>query len=194
MFLLTHIRRNPGAARRVFWIVMGLGHLPGLWDASNSLFSGSLFSGSLDLGSPYLEDGTSVGLAAGGLGRFCGLALTMLFIALKIRDVAFLRLCAGRRSVIAACLVVALLHVDVVRPTSQSSAIPEVTMLAATIWFAVVPTGAGARLAARFSRVFAKRQDRVPARRFVGTAWLDAARPHCWLLSRALFLMRAPPI
>ncbi len=174
-----HIHLSPALLRRLLWVVVGLGHLPGLLDAWGKLIFGNAAAGGLD----------SVALV-----RFLGLAITLVFVALKVRDVACLRLCPGRRTVIAACLVVALLHVDLMRPASESSVIPDIAVLAATVWIVVGPARIRHRLVACFSRVHTKKIDCVRANRFVGTEWLDAARPHCWLLARSLFLLRAPPV
>lgn len=159
--------------RRVLWLLVGIGHLPGLFEAWQHV--------------------VVVGLDSAALGSCIGLTLTTLFIALKVRDVAFLRLREGRRTLVAACLVVALLHVDVVRPNAESSVLPDVAALATMAWITGVPTVIRRLVAAGFSRIHTVKDHCVKPGRFIGTVWLDAARPHCWLLARSLFLLRAPP-
>ncbi len=169
-----HARLKHPCMRRVLWLLMGLGHLPGLFDAWRHV--------------------VAVGLDSAALGSCIGLTLTTLFIALKVRDVAFLRLREGRRTLVAACLVVALLHVDVVRPQAESSVLPDIAALATMAWITGVPTTIRRLVAVCFARVRTVKDHCVKTGQFVETVWLDAARPHCWLLARALFLLRAPPV
>ena len=168
-----HIFLKVPAVRRLFWLLVGIGHIPGLFDAWGSLATGSL--------------------EPGALGRCLGLTVTTIFMALKVRDVAFLRLREGRRTFVAACLVVALLHVNLVRRTSESSAMPDCSALAATVWVAGGLATVRRILATNFARVRTIEKNHVRASRFAETVWLDAVRPHCWLLALALFLLRAPP-
>lgn len=173
MVLQRQILLNASAVRRLLWLLLGLGHLPGLFAAWASLSVG--------------------GLESEAFGHTLLLTVTTVFFALKVCDVAFLRLCPGRRTLVAACLVVALLHVDLVRPNSESSAIPDLTALAATAWIAGTQVTVRRILARSFARIRSIEKDEVQPNPFAETVWFDAVGPHCWVLALTLFLLRAPP-
>lgn len=173
MVVQPHIILKAPAGRRLFWLLVGIGHIPGLFDAWESLVTG--------------------GLESGAVGRCFGLTIMTIFLALKVGDVAFLRLCEGRRTMVAACLVVALLHVDVARRASESSVMPDCSALVATAWIAGTLAIVRRIVATNIRRVRTIEENHLRLRQFVETVWLDATRPHCWLLARALFLLRAPP-
>lgn len=168
-----HIFSKVSTWRRLVWLLIGIGHIPGLFDAWGCL--------------------AADGLAAGVLGRCFALTATTIFLALKVWDVAFLRLCKGRGSFVAACLVVTLLHVDLVRPASESSAVPDCGALVATAWIAGSLATVRRVIARSFASVLTIEKNHDVARQFVETVWPDAVRPHCWLLALVLFRLRAPP-
>lgn len=160
--------------RRCFWLLMVIGHGPALisaWRASAS--SGS------------------------GIEPLVGclvLALSMLFFALKLGDVACLRFRTDRRSVVAFCVVVALLHLDVIRPAEGPTLIPEYTALVATTCLVgALPSRFRQQRQALMHAASACRKCRPPAPPTADTLWLDLFRPHCWTLAYRFFHLRAPP-
>ncbi len=169
----TYVRSRLPKLRRLFWLIMVVGHAHGLVGAWRS----SVASG-FDL-EP--------------LGGCILLLLSMLFFVLKLGDVAFLRFRADRRSFVAFCVVVAFLHLGVLRPGDDPTLIPEYTALAATTWLA-----SGLLLRSRTPRESLARTE-TPGRHGPSmgprgrTIWLDAFRPHCWILAFRVFNLRAPP-
>jgi len=158
------------AVRSLFWLMMLVVHTPAFFASFRSFLDGS---GSL--GAPALY----------------GLALS--FFALKIINTPFLRWHVTRRSCVAWFVVVALLHVDVVKP-DRPTFVPEcVTIVAMTCLFAGL-----ARLRRKFVQV-TNRASRVQqhfacALASANTVWQDAFRPHCWLLVLSIRRLRAPPL
>ncbi len=171
--LLERARAQALPLRRILWSLVALAHAPGLIDAWRSFTSG--------------------GFAAEDL-RGCVLpTLSMLFFAVKVCDVRFLRFRTGPRSCIALGLVVALLHVNVIHANDAPTLIPEYTTLVVTL----VLAGGSALVRRRLdlARTLATAITRhlprlLPA---AGTVWLDTVRPRCWVLQLRLFCLRAPP-
>ncbi len=127
------------------------------------------------------------------LGGCLLVTVAVLFFALKIVDVSFLRLRTDRRSCLALCMIVALLHVDVLRPDDGATVIPEYTTLVAASWLA-----GSTRVVRRLTRLeFARHRTTSSnlsvSARSADTTWLDVFRPRCWVLARRVFLLRAPP-
>jgi hypothetical protein len=128
-----------------------------------------------------------------GLGGLATLSLAMVFFALKIVDVPWLRLRTDHRSLVAMGLVVALLHVDVIRPDTAVANVPEYTTLVAST---LLVAGALRRSRRYMNTSRCASRDVAsmsPLLRSNETAWLDAFRPHCWVLASRLYLLRAPP-
>ncbi len=159
--------------RQLFWLLMLAGHTPALVGAWRSFVVN--------------------GLAVERLGGCVLLTLTMVFFALKARDIALLRFRSDRRSWVAIVMVVALLHLDVVRTGDDPTLVPQYTTLIATTWLAVKIC-----LVRRHLRPVLMSATSTPVHlsslmRSADTAWLDAFRPRCWVLAFRLFLLRAPP-
>ena len=168
-----HIRSLGPGVRRAAWLLIAAAHLPGLVSSWRVLFTDAL-------------DMERLGA--------CGvLTLTMIFFALKVRGVAFLRFRTDRRSRVAVCIVVALLHLDVFRPSGVPTVVPECAILVATTWLVgslpVVRRGLRSVLA-RAGSAFKYRPPITPS---TDTVWLDTVRPRCWTLAFFFFSLRGPP-
>lgn len=159
---------------RGFWLIMLVSHAPALPAAWRGM----------------AENGFQAGRVAG----LVFLAAAMLFFFAKLLGVAFLKVHLDRRSIVALCVAVALIHggcLDVeLRPALltdfaadlvTASAIFAVCMvlrkLRKRLWEdaltrRVVPSGGGPR----------------------GAVWLDDSRPRCWVLASHLLHLRAPPV
>jgi hypothetical protein len=122
-----------------------------------------------------------------------GLTLAMVFFVLKARNPAFLQFRTDRRSVVAVCIIVALLHVDVIRRGSDPVAAPESVALVATTWLAGALPRIRRRLSAAMKRLALVVKHRLPAAPWRDQVWGDELRPQCWLLTYRLYTLRAPP-
>lgn len=159
--------------RRVGWLLVALAHLPGLVNAWRGFFAG--------------------GLGIEHLGGCVWLSISIAFFALKVLDVSYLRFCTGRRSKVAFVMVVALLHVDLIRPGSDPSIVPDcAAVLATALVIGVLPP-----VRRGWERVFVRTEAalkrRLPAASSHETLWLSQSRPHCWVAVLHLFNLRAPP-
>ncbi len=171
--LLKRTRVQALPLRRILWSLVALAHAPGLIGAWRSFTSGVF--------------------AAEDLRGCVLLTLSMLFLALKVCDVRFLRFRTDPRSCIALGLVVALLHVNVIHAGDGPTLIPEYTTLVVTV--ALAGSSALVRRRLHLARTFATAITRhlprlLPA---AGTVWLDTVRPRCWVLLLRVFRLRAPP-
>ena len=159
--------------RRVGWLLIAIAHLPGLVHAGRDFFAG--------------------GLGVEHLGGCVGLSLSVAFFALKVLDVSCLRFRTGWRAKVALVMVVALLHVDLIRPSSDPSIVPDCTAVLATAL--IIGTLPPVRRA--WERVFVRAEAairrRLPAAPSHETIWLCESRPHCWVAVLHLFKLRAPP-
>ena len=158
---------------RVGWLLIAIAHLPALVHAWRGFFAG--------------------GLGVEHLGGCVGLSLSIAFFALKVLDVSYLRFCTGRRSKVAFVMVVTLLHVDLIRPGSDPSIVPDCTAVLAT----ALIIGTLPLVRRGWERVFvhteAAIRRRLPAASSHDTIWLSESRPHCWVAVLHLFNLRAPP-
>lgn len=159
--------------RRAGWLLVAAAHAPGLvhvW--RNFVVSG--FAPEHVLGCLWLT-------------------LTVAFLALKVRDAAFLRFRTDLRSCLALGVVVALLHVDVIRPGSDPSVVPECTAVLASACAVGALPQARRWLKQVVRKTTTTRAGRKPEAASIDTAWRSAFRPHCWVLALGLFHLRAPP-
>ena len=159
--------------RRVGWLLIAVAHLPGLVHAWRTLFAD--------------------GFDAAHLGGCVGITLSIAFFALMVLDVSFLRFRTGWRARVAMVMVVTLLHVDLMRPGSDGSIVPDCTaVLVATVVVAGLPS-----VRRGWERAFvhaeAALKRRLPASPSHETIWLGEPRPHCWVAVLHLFHFRAPP-
>lgn len=168
------MRRPSNSVGRGIWLAVALAHGPGLVGAWERWIGG--------------------GFDPRGLGGLVTLSLAMVFFALKIVDVPWLRLRTDRRSLVAMGLVVALLHVDVIRPDAVVANIPEYTTLMASTLLAAGALRRSRRCISTCRRASRDVASTNPLLRSNETAWLDAFRPHCWVLASRLYLLRAPPV
>ena len=170
---ISQLNRARPVIRRAGWLLMAIAHLPGLVHAWRALLAG--------------------GLNAEHLGGCVWLTISVAFFALKVLDVSWLRFCTGRRSKVALVLVVALLHVDLTRPGSDPSIVPDCTAVLAT----ALAIGTLPAVRRGWERVFvhaeAALRRRLPAMSSHDTIWLCQSRPHCWVAVLHLFHLRAPP-
>ncbi|MFQ5494282.1 MAG: hypothetical protein ACE5EX_02780, partial [Phycisphaerae bacterium] len=93
-----------GSVRRSLWLLLGLAHLPALFGTLQTL--------------------ATDGFSADRLAPCLLLALAIVFFALKTWDVAALRFRTDRRSCVTLIIVVAMLHLDVLRPESGQTRVP----------------------------------------------------------------------
>ena len=163
----------PGA-RRLLWLVMALAHAPALLGAWQAL--------------------ASEGVAFEPVARCAGLTLAVLFFALKTNDSAFFPLPTDRRSIVAICMVVGLMHVDVVRPVHDPTLVADTAALVAATGLAVSlrPVRRALREALRMAR--SPFECRQLGTHYTDGNCVDDARPHDWLLVLGLFSLRAPPV
>ena len=161
------------AARRMGWLLVALAHVPGLLHAWGGLLAGE----------PVLEH----------LGGCVWLTASTVFLALKVLDVAFLRFPTGWRPCMAIALVVALLHVDLIRPGSDPSIVPDcaAVLVTAMVIGTLPPVRRGWNRVLAHAEAVIRR--RLPSRVTHETIWLSESRPHCWVAILRLFLLRAPP-
>ena len=128
------------------------------------------------------------------LGDAIALTLVMTFFILKVWDVAFLRFHADRRSFIALCVVVAMLHLDVLQATDKPTMVPLCTAMVTATW--LVGGSPCVRRTIRemlsSSNPTLKRCSLTPSS--TDTVWLDVVHPRCWMLAFRPFLLRAPPV
>ena len=111
--LLKRTRVQALPLRPILWSLVALAHAPGLIGAWRSFTSGGFVGEDL---------------------RGCVLpTLSMLFFALKVCDVRFLRFHTDLRSCIALGLVVALLHVNVIHANDDPTLISEYTTLVGSL-------------------------------------------------------------
>ncbi len=159
--------------RRLLWLLMVVVHAPGCIGAWRSLLD--------------------CGFAADHFGGCAVRTLATLFFSLKVVDVAFLRLRLDRRMCVAWCMVIALLHVDVICPGNNLSFIPEYTTLLATTCLAANAPQVRRDLTSALNRRSSARRRPPWSAPTANAVWLDAFRPHCWVLGLAIYRMRAPP-
>lgn len=170
----TSDSRSRQMLMRGFWLIMLVSHAPALSAAWRGLAEN--------------------GFQAGRVGGLVFLAAAMLFFLAKLLGVACLRIQLDRRSIVALCVAVALIHggsldvelrpallTDVATNLVTASAIFAVCLvlrklrnqrLEDALTRRVLPSGGGSR----------------------GAIWLDDSRPRCWVLASHLLHLRAPPV
>ena len=162
------------ALNRGFWALMLLAHAPALVSA--------------------WKFAIAEGLKADLLGGCIFLTASMIFFALKIRGVAWLRFRADRRAFVALCLVVALIHLDCFRPGLRKTVVSQCAVVLVAAPLAALLPRVNRALCARLARTTTARESRTPETRSHEEAWIDVIHPHCWVLAPGLFRLRAPPI
>jgi hypothetical protein len=158
---------------RLAWVFLGATHAPALLAGMRQLVTGQL---------PFER-----------LLPFCFLALSMLFFVLKILDVRWLRVRVTRQSFIAMLVIVALMHVHVVRGESQPTPAIECVAMAAATWLALGVPVVRRRLRSWLACAASSLGHSPASSRVARTLWQDTVHPHCWFLAYRLFLYRAPP-
>lgn len=158
---------------RAFWGVMAVGHAPALLGASRAL----------------LADGFD----SREMGAFLGLGLATVFFALKLYDVAWLRIPNDSRCWVAVTIVFALLHVNVMSEHTGTALAAECGEIVAS---AVLLAGL---LRAEHCKLRSTHNGNSPKHlpipvRLQEAVWLDDIRPRCWVLVLRLFALRAPPV
>ena len=172
-FSLRKVLPSTDYLRRVFWVLMVVAHAPGLIGIWSSLFA---------------SDATFERLSG-----CIGLTFAMVLFVLKVLDAPFLRFRTSRHSVVVLCMIVALLHVDVIRRGSDPGAMPESVALVATTWLAAIFPRTRRRLSVIMARTALVLKHRLPDAPWRDTIWVDILRPHCWLLAYRFYFLRAPP-
>ena len=174
MRLPSRVRLLHPTLRQVLWLLIGLSHAPALVGAWRSLLGSGL------------DPGRSSGCV--------GLMLVMIFCALKVYDVPCLRFHTGWHACTALGIIVALLHVNVVRPDSDLTAVPVYMAVVATTWLVGGSMSVRRKIGEAFASTgaaFKRHSSPLPS---TDTLWLDMSRPHCWLLALHLYSLRAPPV
>lgn len=178
----THVdSRLLTAGKRIFWAVMLFAHLGGIRSAWVSLF----------------DSAASPDWAMGGL-RLVVLAASAVFFALKIADLPVLRLKPGWRPFVASCVVVALMHVNVIEHAANGdSPYSPAPMAAMALVGALVESSTLRRAVLRLSTQLLSEDPRV---RRIATPSVFAARhadesraPYQLMLISGLLLPRPPP-
>ena len=119
-------------------------------------------------------------------------AATVLF-ALKLGGVPWLRFRCDRRSFVAVCLILAIVHLDCFRPGTRQALVSRcVVVLAAAPLVTVVPRVARVLCAERTHGASPRRLRLSDVRRHE-EARFAGFRPHCAVLASHLFMLRAPP-
>lgn len=161
------------ALNRGFWVLMLLAHAPALFSAWRCCLAEGL---KLDL-----------------LGGCIVLTASMVFFVLKLRGIGWLRFHTDRRSLLALGLVVALIHLDCLRPGLRTEVASKCAVVLVTTAVVVTIPRMTRLLRSVCGQRSTTRKRRLPNGRCVDDAWLDTSRPHCWVLARDLFRLRAPP-
>jgi len=158
---------------RVVWVLTAAAHVPGLFASWRSL----------------LTDGASIEL----VGECLWLTLAIVFFALKILGVSFLRFHADRRTWVGIGVGVALLHVDLLPPALAQTLGVDGGRLVGTAVVASVVAPVRRLLTAWRQRAGHEPQRRREVLRFAGLLADRDLTPACWLLRYHSFLLRAPP-
>jgi hypothetical protein len=138
-----------------------------------------------------LDDGAS----PGRVGNLIALVVTMAFFALKLQDVAFLRLRTRQQSFVVVCLLTAVFHHNAVAPDADTTVLVQgaaalVTTGAVREWLRQRPvpsTDWATRLAASLG--MPRLPLAVTRRRRRNEAW----SPPRWLIPQSHSVPRAPP-
>ena len=159
---------------RGFWLIMLVSHAP----AVSAAWRG------------WVENGFQAGRVAG----LVFLAAAMLFFFAKLLGLAFLKVHLDRRSIVALCVAVALIHggcLDVeLRPELLTDFAEN--LVTASAVFAVCLVVRKLRKQ-RLEYALARRVSPVGGGSR-GAVWLDESGPRCWVLVSHLFHLRAPPV
>ncbi|UCC31903.1 MAG: hypothetical protein JSU86_06420 [Phycisphaerales bacterium] len=161
------------ALNRGFWLLMLLAHAPALFSAWRCC----------------LADGLQLDL----LGGCLVLTASMVFFVLKLRDIGWLRFRTDRRSLLALGLVVALIHLDCLRPGLRTEVASKCAVVLVTTAVVVAVPRLTRLLRSACGQRGTTRKCRLPDGRSLDNAWLDTSQPHCWVLACNLFRLRAPP-
>lgn len=170
----THDSRIQQSLIRGFWLIMLVSHAPALAAAWRGLVNS--------------------GFQAGRVAGLVFLAAAMLFFFAKLLGVAFLKVHLDRRSIVALCVAVALVHggcLDVeLRPALLSDFVADLATASAIFALCLV-----------VRKLRNQRLEDALTRRVLpagggsrGVVWLDDSRPRCWVLASHLLHLRAPPV
>ena len=176
--------------RRLFWLTMGVVHAPALLSACRTWATAEFAASHADWWGALL----SAGVAA---------ALLALF-TLKFLDVPFLRLRLDKRSYTVLCIIVALLHVNVLQPAGERTLIPDYAAFLVTTCLAA-ELAVRRRLTLGLRELHSPQEVRPPQQLGAeyrrpanvtpssGAVWLGNSRPHCFASLLLTFGLRAPP-
>lgn len=170
---LRDLRSQGELLRRGLWLLMVAAHAPACWGAWRSLLAAG-------------SDGSR-------LGACLALTLAIAFFALKVLDVAWLRFRTDRRSVVALLVIVAVLHVDLIRSDNAPPLLAESTALVATTWLLSLAEPIRRLIKVAIVTAAATLRHTLTLSRSNDAVWLDAFHPRCWLLILRPHLLRAPP-
>jgi hypothetical protein len=137
--------------------------------------------------------GLAHGLDAEVMSGCTLLSAAVIFFLLKLFGLRCLRLRLTRRGWIAVCLVVALIHLDCVRPGLRAEVVSKcgVALMTVPAVLAVSKVVRGDR--ATFQRHRATHKSRPPDGWPMWLAWGDGFRPHDRILACLSLHLRAPP-
>jgi len=133
------------------------------------------------------------GLASGQLVPCLFITGSMLLFLLKVVNVRFLRIRPGSHSCLIFCVVVALLHVDVARPSQDRALVIEIHEIVATTLIAGRLLLLRHECRATRSGDHGRTKTDTHRPTFDRQALADAILTHSWTLVRQAFGVRAPP-
>lgn len=170
---LWRMIRGSGLLPRLVWLLISLAHAPALFEYWWRLLGGQLAPEKVP-----------------GLLFLTG---AMIFFVLKMIDVRVLRLRVTRQSFVSVVVIVALLHVRVVRPDGETTPAMEGVAFVAATWLSLGTPVMRRKLRLLLSRSAFHRAHAAAPSREARTLWQDVLQPHCWFLVYRFFLLRAPP-
>ncbi len=159
---------------RCFWALMCGMHAFALAAVWRSLFDG--------------------GLETSELAGCFTLSLSVAFFLLKVAGVSFLRINPSKRAWVAACLLVAWIHVDCVDPNLTGILSGDCADLIVSTVLIGGLTQIPERVRATLDRSVCVYNSRISSGRSFRTVWLDDSQPRCWVLASRLYSLRAPPV
>ncbi len=133
------------------------------------------------------------GISPGRVGTCLFLSFSIVFFVLKIFDVRWLQFRFNRQSWVAVCIIVALLHTNVLYESNEPSGLtPYVAVLVTAYIVGHIPLVRRV-LVALATRMSLRLRGTLTPGHSTGTVWLDTICPNCWVLTFRIFGLRAPP-
>lgn len=166
IFSINHLRTG-------FWAVMLLSHTPAAISAWKECWAGHF--------------------TVTQMGQWIPLALSMIFFALKVQGVHWLRFRADRRACLAFTLAIGLVHLDCIQPGLEQKIPIDCTAVLTTTVLAVFTLRVSRSLSDVLKHSHAHKTIRSLLPVSSNTVWYDVFHPHCWILISRNNVSRAPP-